>query len=178
MSKLALKKKIEASSTSISIGMKVSVKFPNECWYPGRVTKIGNKLGLPDALVDMIGVKYDDDDEEEDCNWPDGNIILLQEDGVPVVVEANKVVKGKVAKAPTKKRARGEGVATNPNPTIDEVFEDDQRMYICREPGCGGYRSKKKSKLWRRDRASSQRQNVQGVDNKYSRRDNIEASQR
>ena len=56
----------------IEVGMRVKVKFEDGEYYEGNVTKV--KRGKGGDVV-KIGVEYDDGEEEE-CNWPDDDIVI------------------------------------------------------------------------------------------------------
>ena len=56
----------------IEVGMRVSAKFDGGP-YEGEVTKVERR---EERKVIMIGVKYDDGEEEE-CKWPDDDIVIV-----------------------------------------------------------------------------------------------------
>ena len=66
------KRKAGIRDDDVEVGARINSLFEDEEWYGGRVTMIRRDKG---GDVVKVGILYDDGDEEE-CSWPDGNIIV------------------------------------------------------------------------------------------------------
>ena len=100
----------------LEIGMRIKSKLDDGEWYGGIVSNIGRTKGGGEEIVKII-IEYDDGDEEE-YDWPDGDIVL------DLAVENMEEKK-------EKRRRKG------------EVDKGSPRMFICGEEGCE-YESKRK----------------------------------
>jgi len=91
---LTKRKRDDEEKVLIEVGMRVKVKFDDGEYYEGSVTKVKK-----DEAVFKISVNYDDGEEEE-CIWPDDDI----------VIEGMKMVEKKTKKIDREDRSGGNGM--------------------------------------------------------------------
>ena len=121
------KKDLKEEGELMDVGVRVKVKCNGGDLYEGEVIKVKRDKG---GNVIKIAVKYDDGDEEE-CRWPDNDI---------VIVENEKLVGKKKTKKTKKDGEDKSGGSKLDKIGVErgEVYIDKEgrRMFSCREPGC------------------------------------------
>ena len=105
-------------SKDVEVGLRVKVKFEDGKWYEGNVISL--KRGKVGEVMN-IKIGYDDGDEEE-CKWPDKDIIIIGSDETNV-------------KEKKKKKVRNNDLSSE----FDVREVDGTRMFICGEGRCEYY---------------------------------------
>ena len=120
------KKDLKEEGELMDVGVRVKVKCNGGDLYEGEVIKVKRDKG---GNVIKIAVKYDDGDEEE-CRWPDDDVVVVERE---LVGEKKNKKKKKDGEAESDGKEMGKiGVERG------EVYIDGEgtKMFSCREPGC------------------------------------------
>ena len=129
------KRELKGKNEDIEAGMRVKSRFDSGDSYEGSVTNIKRGKG---GGVSKISIQYDDGDEEE-CSWPEDDIVIIGRREVVGENGATSVMNGRGDEG----GGKGE---RNIEVEIEVSEEKGVKMFTCGENGCE-YKSKWKHHL-------------------------------